>query len=88
MLLKSGNEIGGKEIICVIENRLYKVNNDYFVINLDNKGEIFENDDVKQIFGILNQDRNGNVFADMYMDCHIQNWLNFREKFKERLRII
>lgn len=88
MLLKSGNEIGGKEIICVIENKLYKVNNDYFVINLDNKGEIFENDDVKQIFGILNQDRNGNVFADMYMDCHIQNWLNFREKFKERLRII
>ena len=54
MLLKSGNEISGKNIECVIENRLYKVGNDYFVLDLLQK-------DDKELFKVLDKDRNGNV---------------------------
>ena len=81
MLLKSGSEIGGKNIECVIENRLYKVENDYFVLDLIGK-------DDKEVFEILDKDRNGNVYADVYIDCDIEAWLNFQSKFKERLRIL
>lgn len=81
MLLKSGNEISGKNIECVIENRLYKVGNDYFVLNLLQK-------DDKELFKVLDKDRNGNVYADIYINCDIEVWLNFYSKFKERLRIL
>lgn len=81
MLLKSGNEISGKNIECVIENRLYKVGNDYFVLNLLQK-------DDKELFKVLDKDRNGNVYADIYINCDIEVWLNFYAKFKERLRIL
>lgn len=81
MLLKSGNEISGKNIECVIENRLYKVGNDYFVLDLLQK-------DDKELFKVLDKDRNGNVYADIYINCDIEVWLNFYAKFKERLRIL
>lgn len=81
MLLKSGNEISGKNIECVIENRLYKVDNDYFVLDLLQK-------DDKELFKVLDKDRNGNVYADIYINCDIEVWLNFYAKFKERLRIL
>nr|WP_321310934.1 site-specific DNA-methyltransferase [uncultured Campylobacter sp.] len=81
MLLKSGNEISGKNIECVIENRLYKVGNDYFVLDLLQK-------DDKELFKVLDKDRNGNVYADIYINCDIEVWLNFHAKFKERLRIL
>lgn len=81
MLLKSGNEISGKNIECVIENRLYKVGNDYFVLDLLQK-------DDKELFKVLDKDKNGNVYADIYINCDIEVWLNFYAKFKERLRIL
>ena len=80
LLLKAGEEIGGKNIQCLIENKLYKVDTNYFVINF------VANDE--ELFNILQADKNGKIFADMYINCDIESWLNFQIKFKERLTIL
>lgn len=80
LLLKAGEEIGGKNIQCLIENKLYKVDTNYFVINF------VANDE--ELFNILQADKNGKIFADMYINCDIESWLNFQSKFKERLTIL
>lgn len=80
LLLKAGEEIGGKNIQCLIENKLYKVDTNYFVINF------VANDE--ELFSILQADKNGKIFADMYINCDIESWLNFQSKFKERLTIL
>ena len=76
LALQSGKTLD-KDLMSIVENKLYKCEDSYYVISCDEK-----------VLEVLRETQNEYIFIDGYADITLQDFLNFQSFAKERLKVI
>lgn len=76
LALQSGKTLD-KDLISIVENKLYKCEDSYYVISCDEK-----------VLKVLREAQNEYIFIDGYADITLQDFLNLQSFAKERLNVV